>query len=330
MRGWHRTQALALAVLGAALVAVAVCSVALLIGGQRRAAVLLEREHGVDVGVFDQWLQEFHKANPTASLSAEEAAWHDRQYELQKIAAWERGVREGLPAGTPWRRNDPLHDDETFGDDSVASFDLPWGEDSSQVEDVRVRVARPDFYRSDGTRVVEEDVGLPKRGRGVQGTVPLRVSEEDAPPVPNFDETPATVTEPPQGPPDFNGMDAILANHPDMGLAPTDLDETHGESRGSFSVRLAREGRQGEGEVSLAVYGPASPFQCTLRGYRKLSADFGGNSVYTGFERTFSGTRMLATGFLPGGVQGEYDILACRDETTGEVQYFKYSLGAAQ
>ncbi len=94
------------------------------------------------------------------------------------------------------------------------------------------------------------------------------------------------------------------------------------ETRGSFSVLLTRAGAAGDGEVSLAIWGPSSPFKCTLRGYRKLSGDFEGNTVATGYKQVFEGARKITTGLISPGVIGEYDILSCRS-SPGEVQYFR-------
>ena len=64
-----------------------------------------------------------------------------------------------------------------------------------------------------------------------------------------------TVLGVPDGPPDFNGADAVIAHHPFMGWQPTDLEERGGETRGSFSVVSAPSGFDDEGEVQLAIYG---------------------------------------------------------------------------
>jgi hypothetical protein len=72
---------------------------------------------------------------------------------------------------------------------------------------------------------------------------------------------PETIVAAPEGSPDFNGRDAIIAEHPDLGMAPTELQENHGESRGSFTVRLARTGWDQDGEVALAIWGPNNPFK---------------------------------------------------------------------
>lgn len=143
---------------------------------------------------------------------------------------------------------------------SLATEKAAWGDRQRELEEI------VNWERStkDG---LEERKFL---GAGVQDAA----TEADAPPVPSFAKTPGTITAPVAGPPDFNGNDAILASHPFMGVPPTELEEKNGETRGSFTVRLARAGYMGEGEISLAVYGPDSPFQCSVRGYRTLSADF--------------------------------------------------------
>jgi hypothetical protein len=66
----------------------------------------------------------------------------------------------------------------------------------------------------------------------------------------------ATVLGVPDGQPDFNGAEAVIAHHPFLGWQPTDLEERGGETRGSFSVVSAPTGFDNEGDVSLAVYGP--------------------------------------------------------------------------
>lgn len=97
-------------------------------------------------------------------------------------------------------------------------------------------------------------------------------------------------------------MDAILARHANLGAAPTDLHENKAESRGSFTIRMIRTGLDEDGEVALAIWGPNHPFKCTMRGYRKLSDDFQGNSVYTGFQQKWTGVRRIDTGYISPGV----------------------------
>jgi hypothetical protein len=133
---------------------------------------------------------------------------------------------------------------------------------------------------------------------------------------------PPTVLPPSPGFPDFNGASAVIARHAKIQTSPTDLEEQKMESRGSFSVLMARAGVADEGEVSLAIWGPNTPFKCTIRGYRKLSGDFDGNTVATGYKKVFQGVRKITTGLLSPGVMGEYDIMSCRS-SPGEVQYFR-------
>uniref|UniRef100_A0A7S0LXE0 Uncharacterized protein n=1 Tax=Cryptomonas curvata TaxID=233186 RepID=A0A7S0LXE0_9CRYP len=133
---------------------------------------------------------------------------------------------------------------------------------------------------------------------------------------------PPTVLPPSPGFPDFNGATAVIARHAKIQTSPTDLEEQKVESRGSFSVLMARAGVADEGEVSLAIWGPNTPFKCTIRGYRKLSGDFDGNTVATGYKKVFQGVRKITTGLLSPGVMGEYDIMSCRS-SPGEVQYFR-------
>ena len=163
-----------------------------------------------------------------------------------------------------------------------------------------------------------------------QKAAPVRPHAEVGQPAAESEAVAApTVLGLPDGPPDFNGQDAVVARHAFMGFAPTDLEERGGESRGSFTVVSKRSGFDDEGEVQLAIYGPAgSPFSCTLRGYRKLSGDFAGNSVATGFAETYDGEGVATTGPISPGVANEYDILTCRDLADGEVQHFRFSWGS--
>ena len=147
-----------------------------------------------------------------------------------------------------------------------------------------------------------------KSGSTVDSTVPAVV--------------PATVLPPTPGFPDFNGASAVMARHAKIQTSPTDLEEQKTETRGSFSVLMARAGSAEDGEVSLAIWGPPTPFKCTIRGYRKLSGDFEGNTVATGYKQVFAGTGKITTGLISPGVIGEYDVLSCRS-SAGEVQYFR-------
>jgi len=198
---------------------------------------------------------------------------------------------------------------------------------------------RPDAFSEDN----EEEGALPgwdelikdRKGRDVvvgrpdsaEDFVASHFDGMEEPAVPHFEHTPETIIAEPPGPPDFNGHDAIIASHPDIGYAPTDLEENNMETRGSFTVQLARTGYMGDGEVAMSIWGPPSEFKCTLRGYRKLSNDFQGNTVYTGFKKSFVGERKINTGYISPGVTNEYDIMDCRSEVTGETQYFRVSFG---
>ena len=86
-----------------------------------------------------------------------------------------------------------------------------------------------------------------------------KVMPPEIPPEPIIEEGPGpqqTILGVPDGQPDFNGADAVIALHPFLGHNPTDLEERGGETRGSFSVVSAHTGFDNEGEVSLAVLGP--------------------------------------------------------------------------
>jgi hypothetical protein len=132
------------------------------------------------------------------------------------------------------------------------------------------------------------------------------------------DESSAHIAQPtvlgsPDGIPDFNGADAIIAHLPNLGWQPTDLEERGGESRGSFSVVMKRAGFDQEGDAHLQIYGPVkTPISCEIRGYRKLSGDFQGNVITTGFVDKFSGEGSAEASISPG-VANEFDVLTCRD-----------------
>ena len=84
-----------------------------------------------------------------------------------------------------------------------------------------------------------------------------KVMPPEIPPEPMTEEGPQqTILGVPDGQPDFNGADAVLALHPFLGHNPTDLEERGGETRGSFSVVSTHSGFDNEGEVSLSVFGP--------------------------------------------------------------------------
>jgi hypothetical protein len=94
-----------------------------------------------------------------------------------------------------------------------------------------------------------------------------------------LENVPATIVAPVPGPPDFNGASAVVARLPNIGFAPSMLTEKGFETRGSFTVRKSRAGES----FYLRVYGKLNHnIRCTLRGYRDLSGDFTGNTIYTG------------------------------------------------
>jgi hypothetical protein len=94
-----------------------------------------------------------------------------------------------------------------------------------------------------------------------------------------MENIPATIVAPVPGPPDFNGASAVVARLPNIGFAPSMLTEKGFETRGSFTVRKSRAGES----FYLRVYGKLNHnMRCTLRGYRDLSGDFTGNTIYTG------------------------------------------------
>ena len=84
-----------------------------------------------------------------------------------------------------------------------------------------------------------------------------------------------------------------------------------------------RKSRAGE-SFYLRVYGKLNHnIRCTLRGYRNLSGDFTGNTIYTGFKKIYVGKSQVQTQHIPRGIVGEFDIMTCRDLGNGEVQYFR-------
>uniref|UniRef100_A0A7S1DH51 Uncharacterized protein n=1 Tax=Hemiselmis andersenii TaxID=464988 RepID=A0A7S1DH51_HEMAN len=150
----------------------------------------------------------------------------------------------------------------------------------------------------------------------------MLVSENDAanPSGGVLENVPATVVAPVPGPPDFNGASAVVARLPNIGFAPSLLTEKGFETRGSFTVRKSRAGES----FYLRVYGKLNHnIRCTLRGYRNLSGDFTGNTIYTGFKKIYNGKSQVQTGHVPRGIVGEFDIMTCRDLGNGEVQYFR-------
>lgn len=146
---------------------------------------------------------------------------------------------------------------------------------------------------------------------------------------PNGDDVPPTVLAPPDdGIRDFDGSFAIKAHLPPLGHGRTELDDYQKEVRGSFAVRVFGAFGQPEIEVTRMWGGEVHAFTCTYRGYRKLTGDFQGNVVMTGFKRVFHSEGeppKILTGMdiPPSGNPKEFDIMTCRDGFSGEVQYFK-------
>jgi len=135
-----------------------------------------------------------------------------------------------------------------------------------------------------------------------------------------LENVPATIVAPVPGPPDFNGASAVVARLPNIGFAPSLLEEKGFESRGTFTVRQSRAGES----FYLRIYGKLNHnLRCTIRGYRNLMGDFTGNTIYTGFKLIYTGKSQIHTGHIPRGIQGEFDIMTCRDLGNGEVQYFR-------
>jgi hypothetical protein len=80
--------------------------------------------------------------------------------------------------------------------------------------------------------------------------------------------------------------------------------------RGLVSCRLPHPNRF----VCVWACAWQTPIKCTIRGYRKLSGDFQGNAISTGYLQSFtSPTGEINTGPISPGVTNEYDILTCRD-----------------
>jgi hypothetical protein len=159
-----------------------------------------------------------------------------------------------------------------------------------------------------------------------------------------LENVPATIVAPVPGPPDFNGASAVVARLPNIGFAPSLLEEKGFESRGTFTVRQSRAGES----FYLRIYGKLNHnIRCTIRGYRNLMGDFTGNTIYTGFKLIYNGKSQIQTGHIPRGITGEFDIMTCRfghltwkcekvcashraltlwldrDMGNGEVQYFR-------
>mmetsp|Transcript_26936 Transcript_26936/g.70878 ORF Transcript_26936/g.70878 Transcript_26936/m.70878 type:complete len:196 (-) Transcript_26936:286-873(-) len=135
-----------------------------------------------------------------------------------------------------------------------------------------------------------------------------------------LEKVPSTIVAPVPGPPDFNGASAVVARLPNIGFAPSLLEEKGFETRGTFTVRQSRAGES----FYLRIYGKLNHnMRCTIRGYRNLMGDFTGNTIYTGFKLTYTGKSQIQTGHIPRGITGEFDIMTCRDLGNGEVQYFR-------
>jgi len=138
-----------------------------------------------------------------------------------------------------------------------------------------------------------------------------------------LDDVPATVLAPADDHiRDFNGARAVIARLPRLGEAPTDLTEHGKEVRGSFAVRVFHAFGQPEVEVTRMPSGPVGPFVCDYRGYRKLTGDFAGNVVQTGFHkeyRSVSGRILTGMEVSPSGDPTVFDVATCRDQYTGEV-----------
>mmetsp|Transcript_23086 Transcript_23086/g.48377 ORF Transcript_23086/g.48377 Transcript_23086/m.48377 type:complete len:254 (-) Transcript_23086:457-1218(-) len=160
-----------------------------------------------------------------------------------------------------------------------------------------------------------------KHGKSAR-TISLVASEDTAanPMGGVLENVPATIVAPVPGPPDFNGASAVVARLPNIGFAPSLLEEKGFESRGTFTVRQSRAGES----FYLRIYGKLNHnIRCTVRGYRNLMGDFTGNTVYTGFKLIYNGKSQIQTGHIPRGITGEFDIMTCRDMGNGEVQYFR-------
>jgi hypothetical protein len=115
---------------------------------------------------------------------------------------------------------------------------------------------------------------------------------------------------------------------PQLGDAPSPLDEHARDARGSFCVKVMGASGSPELDIERCWGSVATPFRCTYRGYRRLQGDFAGTTILTGFKRVFTaprGERRITTGLSipPSGARDEFDIMTCRDLDSGEVQYFK-------
>lgn len=124
-----------------------------------------------------------------------------------------------------------------------------------------------------------------------------------------LEKIPSTIVAPVPGVPDFNGASAVIARLPNLGFAPSLLEEKGVESRGTFTVRQSRAGQS----FYLRIYGKLNHnIRCTIRGYRNLMGDFTGNTIYTGYKLIFTGKSQIQTGHIPRGITGEFDIMTCR------------------
>lgn len=135
------------------------------------------------------------------------------------------------------------------------------------------------------------------------------------------EQVPATVSAPPPGIPDFNGASGVVARlPPGVGYGPSLLDANGVEERGSFTLRKSNP----YGGIWIRAYGKMNhPIKCTLKSYRKLGGMFMGQTVYTGYKKSWSGKTTISTGIIPPGSSNTFDLLTCRDMQTGEVQHFK-------
>jgi hypothetical protein len=83
-----------------------------------------------------------------------------------------------------------------------------------------------------------------------------------------LENVPATIVAPVPGPPDFNGASAVVARLPNIGFAPSMLEEKGFESRGTFTVRQSRAGES----FYLRIYGKLNHnIRCTIRGFVLVS-----------------------------------------------------------
>jgi hypothetical protein len=105
-----------------------------------------------------------------------------------------------------------------------------------------------------------------------------------------------------------------------VGYGPSLLDANGVEERGSFTLRKANP----YGGIWIRAYGKMNhPIKCTLKGYRKLGGMFMGQTVYTGYKKSWSGKTTISTGIIPPGSSNTFDLVTCRDMQTGEVQHFR-------